>query len=34
MVNKCCVPGYKTSHVGGDKGTVFKLPDDGEQRNK
>ena len=34
MVNKCSVPGCKTNHVGGDKGTVFELPDDEEQRNK
>ena len=33
MVNKCSVPGCKTNHVGGDKETVFELPDDEEQRN-
>ena len=34
MVNKCSVLGCKTNHVGGDKATVFELPDDEEQRNK
>lgn len=34
MVNKCSVSGCKTNHVGGEKGTVFELPDDEEQKNK
>lgn len=34
MVNKCSVPGCKTNHVGGEKGTVFELPDDEEQKNR
>ena len=34
MVNKCSVPGCKTNHVGGEKGTVFELPDNEEQKKK
>ena len=32
MVNKCSVPGCTTNHAGKEKGPVFELPEDEEQR--
>ena len=34
MVNKCSVKGCFTNYDGHDKGTVFSLPDDANQRKK
>ena len=34
MVNKCSIVGCFTSYAGYDKGTVFPLPQDSEQRKK